>query len=50
MLEDLKAGRIDGVVAWDIDRFTRQPRELEAWLDEYEDAERRKRHLVLDSV
>ncbi|MFD5536737.1 recombinase family protein [Streptomyces sp. NPDC127079] len=27
MLEDLKAGRIDGVVAWDIDRFTRRPRE-----------------------
>ncbi|MFF5358354.1 recombinase family protein [Streptomyces scabiei] len=50
MLEDLKAGRIDGVVAWDIDRFTRQPRELEAWIDEYEDAERRKRHLVFDSV
>ncbi|MFG2938080.1 recombinase family protein [Streptomyces sp. NPDC048282] len=50
MLEDLKAGRIDGVVAWDIDRFTRQPRELEAWIDEYEDAERRKRRLVFDSV
>ncbi|WP_067256649.1 recombinase family protein [Streptomyces sp. DSM 15324] len=50
MLQDLKAGRIDGVVAWDIDRFTRQPRELEAWIDEYEDAERRKRHLVFDSV
>ncbi|AGS70818.1 recombinase family protein [Streptomyces collinus] len=50
MLEDLKAGRIDGVVAWDIDRFTRQPRDLEAWIDEYEDAERRKRHLVFDSV
>ncbi|MFJ9176724.1 recombinase family protein [Streptomyces sp. NPDC102360] len=50
MLEDLKAGRIDGVVAWDIDRFTRQPRELEAWIDEYEDAERRERHLAFDSV
>ncbi len=50
MLEDLKAGRIDGVVAWDIDRFTRQPRELGAWIDEYEDAERGKRHLVFDSV
>ncbi|MEU7381202.1 MULTISPECIES: recombinase family protein [unclassified Streptomyces] len=43
MLEDLKAGLIDGVVAWDIDRFTRRPRELEAWIDEYEDAEHRKR-------
>ncbi|MGW2746996.1 recombinase family protein [Streptomyces sp. NPDC001450] len=50
MLEDLKAGRIDGVVAWDIDRFTRRPRELEAWIDEYEDAGRRKRRLVFDSV
>lgn len=50
MLEDLKAGRIDGVVAWDIDRFTRQPRELEAWIDEYEEAERRRRRLVFDSV
>ncbi|SFG91866.1 recombinase family protein [Streptomyces mirabilis] len=50
MLEDLKAGRIDGVVVWDIDRFTRQPRELEAWIDEYEEAERRNRRLVFDSV
>ncbi|MFG2557636.1 recombinase family protein [Streptomyces sp. NPDC048496] len=50
MLEDLKAGRIDGVVVWDIDRFTRQPRELEAWIDEYEEGERRKRRLVFDSV
>lgn len=50
MLHDLKAGLIDGVVVWDMDRFTRQPRELEAWIDEYEDAERRKRCLVFDSV
>lgn len=50
MLEDLKAGQIDGVIVWDIDRFTRQPRELEAWIDQYEEAERRKRWLVFDSV
>ncbi|MBX7552959.1 recombinase family protein [Streptomyces sp. NPDC004232] len=50
MPEDLKAGRIDGVVAWDIGRFSRQPRELEAWIDEYEEAERRGRRLVFDSV
>ncbi|MFJ4513139.1 recombinase family protein [Streptomyces sp. NPDC088816] len=50
MLEDLRAGRIDGVVAWDIDRFTRRPRELEAWIDEYEEGERRRRRLVFDSV
>ncbi|WP_349816464.1 recombinase family protein [Streptomyces sp. MRC013] len=40
MLEDLKVGWIDGVVVWDIDRFTRRSREPEARVHEYGDAER----------
>jgi DNA invertase Pin-like site-specific DNA recombinase len=36
MLADLKAGIIQGIVAYDIDRFTRQPKELEAAIDLYE--------------
>lgn len=36
MLADLKAGIIQGIVCYDIDRFTRQPKELEAAIDLYE--------------
>jgi len=36
MLADLKAGIIQGIVCYDIDRFTRQPKELEAAVDLYE--------------
>lgn len=33
LLVDLKAGRIDGVVVYDLDRLHRQPRELESFID-----------------
>jgi site-specific DNA recombinase len=33
MLADLRAGWIRGVVAWDLDRLHRRPREFEAFLD-----------------
>ena len=32
LLEDIKAGRIDAVVAWDLDRLHRRPIELETVL------------------
>jgi DNA invertase Pin-like site-specific DNA recombinase len=32
MLEDIKAGQIDAVVAWDLDRLHRQPMELEEFI------------------
>jgi site-specific DNA recombinase len=33
MLDDLRSGRIRGVLVWHLDRLTRHPRELEAFLD-----------------
>lgn len=33
MLEDIEAGRIQGVVAWDLDRLHRRPIELEHFID-----------------
>lgn len=36
MIADLKSGIIQGIVCYDIDRFTRQPKELEAAIDLYE--------------
>jgi site-specific DNA recombinase len=33
MLADLRSGRIRGVLVWHLDRLTRHPRELEAFLD-----------------
>lgn len=36
MLADLKAGDIDGIVVYDVDRFSRQPRDLERAIDIYE--------------
>lgn len=38
LLEDLKAGTIDGVVAWHQDRLQRSPRELEDFVDVVESA------------
>lgn len=46
MLKDLQSGKIDGVVAYDLDRFVRQPRDLERALDIYE----RGRPLVFATV
>lgn len=36
MVRDLKAGRISGILAYDIDRVYRQPRDLERVIDIYE--------------
>jgi len=33
MMEDIKAGKIDTVVTWDLDRLLRKPREGEDWID-----------------
>jgi DNA invertase Pin-like site-specific DNA recombinase len=33
MLDDIRAGRIDAVIVWDVDRLTRTPRELEDIID-----------------
>ena len=33
MLDDLRSGLIGGVVVWHLDRLTRHPRELEAFID-----------------
>ncbi|MEV3858443.1 recombinase family protein [Streptomyces sp. NPDC050095] len=40
LVDDLEAGSISGVAAYNIDRVTRQPRELERLIDIYEDARR----------
>jgi len=37
MLRDLQAGKLDGIVAYDLDRFVRQPRDLERAIDIYEE-------------
>lgn len=36
MVADVKAGKIDVVVAWNLDRLSRKPREIEDWLDMHE--------------
>lgn len=33
LLADVKAGKVDAVVCYDLDRLTRQPRQLEDWVD-----------------
>src|SRR6476646_2960197 len=33
LLEDVKAGRVDGVIAWDLDRLHRRPAELERFFE-----------------
>jgi DNA invertase Pin-like site-specific DNA recombinase len=45
MLDDIRAGRVDAVVVWDLDRLHRRPVELEAFID-LADA----KHLALASV
>lgn len=37
MVKDFEAGRLDAIVCWDLDRLTRQPRELEDWIDRAKD-------------
>jgi DNA invertase Pin-like site-specific DNA recombinase len=45
MLDDIRAGLIDAVVAWDLDRLYRQPRELEDLIDLAD-----QKHLALATV
>lgn len=33
MVNDFKAGQFEALVCWDLDRLTRQPRQLEDWID-----------------
>lgn len=33
MVEDYKVGRFNALITWDLDRLTRQPRQLEDWID-----------------
>lgn len=42
LVRDVDAGLIDAVICWDLDRLTRQPRQLEDWIDRAE-----QRHLIL---
>ena len=37
MIDDLHAGKFDAVICYDLDRLTRQPRQLEDWIDWAED-------------
>lgn len=37
MVEDFRAGRFDALVCYDLDRLTRQPRQLEDWVDAAEE-------------
>lgn len=37
MVSDYAAGRFDALVCWDLDRLTRQPRQLEDWIDAAEE-------------
>lgn len=38
MVYDFKAGKFDALVVWDLDRLTRQPRQLEDWIDAAEES------------
>lgn len=37
LIEDYRAGAFDALVCWDLDRLTRQPRQLEDWIDAAEE-------------
>ncbi|MGH3289865.1 MAG: recombinase family protein [Streptosporangiaceae bacterium] len=39
MVEAYKAGEFDALVCWDLDRLTRNPRQLEDWIDAAQDRE-----------
>lgn len=41
MVADFEMGRFSNLVCWDLDRLTRQPRQLEDWIDAAEDRELR---------
>ncbi|MFE7030316.1 recombinase family protein [Streptomyces sp. NPDC057621] len=50
MLADLRAGLIDGVVAYDLDRLARQPRDLERLIEIYDDRPRLEFATVTNDV
>ncbi len=37
MVRDYAAGRFEAIIVWDLDRLTRQPRQLEDWIDAAEE-------------
>jgi len=37
MVEDFTGGSFDALICWDLDRLTRQPRQLEDWIDNAEE-------------
>ena len=37
MVQDYDAGLFDALVCWDLDRLTRQPRQLEDWIERAEE-------------
>jgi DNA invertase Pin-like site-specific DNA recombinase len=37
LVSDYRAGRFDALICWDLDRLTRQPRQLEDWIDAAEE-------------
>lgn len=37
MISDWEAGAFDAIICWDLDRLTRQPRQLEDWIDRAEE-------------
>ncbi|MGV9315595.1 recombinase family protein [Streptomyces sp. NPDC003691] len=50
MLKDLRAGLIDGVVAYDLDRLARQPRDLERLIEIFDDRPRLEFATVTNDV
>ncbi|TFD17038.1 recombinase family protein [Cryobacterium sp. TMT1-21] len=37
LVRDFEAGQFDAIICWDLDRLTRQPRQLEDWIDAAEE-------------
>lgn len=50
MLKDLQAGLIDGIVAYDLDRLARQPRDLERLIEVFDDRPRLEFATVTNDV
>ncbi|CQR62864.1 recombinase family protein [Streptomyces leeuwenhoekii] len=50
MLRDLRAGLIDGIVAYDLDRLARQPRDLERLIEIYDERPRLEFATVTNDV
>ncbi|MEU3600608.1 recombinase family protein [Streptomyces sp. NPDC006798] len=50
MLKDLRAGLIDGVIAYDLDRLARQPRDLERLIEIFDDRPRLEFATVTNEV